>query len=121
MGKATYTVTVTAQRIRSERAGASTGSGDAFANASVIEQRGGSVNWTHRLSPDTNLAANLLRTETKGSDNTQKSTLDTLTLSMSTRLASRTNGTISTRHARYTSPNLSYKENAVIGMVSIQY
>ena len=115
------TITAMAQRVQSDRIGGTTGTGDAFANSSNIEQNGIGLTWAYRLSPHSTINMGALRNKTTSSQSEQKSNLTALTLGLSTRLGARTNATLSARHTDYESNVNSYKENALVGSVTMQY
>lgn len=95
---------------------------DDLSTYSTINQQGMSVNLSHRLSELSNL--NLLGSlqESKGSGTTSIKTTTTLyQVNVSTKLGTKTTGSLSARRSEFDSSTRPYTENALVGTVSFIY
>ncbi|MDQ6679837.1 MAG: TIGR03016 family PEP-CTERM system-associated outer membrane protein [Pseudomonadota bacterium] len=94
---------------------------DDFANSNLVRERGFTVSWAHRLTPQSalNLLASLGRTSgTVGSPST---TLRSVMLNWTNRVGARTNLILGARHAVFDSTSQPYTESAVTANLSFQF
>ena len=95
---------------------------DDTTQSSVIRQEGLALNLSHRLSAMSNLSLLASRQESIGSGNSDvKATNTTYQLGFTTRLGSRTSGSLRARHSIFSSQANPYTENSVIGSISFIY
>ncbi|MCL2524243.1 MAG: TIGR03016 family PEP-CTERM system-associated outer membrane protein [Betaproteobacteria bacterium] len=97
---------------------------DDFSHSSKIRQKGVSLNFSHRLTPLSNL--NIMASRQKSSGNyTGTANLDSRTtlyqISLATKLGKKTTGSLSARHAKYEGNSNSYSENALIATFLYTY
>ena len=115
-------ITFLANRTESQSVLASQSSIDAISQNTTIKQQGFGINLSHRLSEISNL--NLLgsRQESTGTGaNTLKTTTTLYQINLSTKLGSKTTGSLSARRSEFDSSTNPYTENALIGTVSFIY
>ena len=119
------TLTIMASRSENETMLASAALNDDFSNLALttIKQRGLSANLSHKLSAQSNLSFMASRQDSEGSGTTTnlKTTMTMYQASLTTQLGSKTNGSISLRHAEFDSTTNPYTENAVIGTLNYTY
>jgi uncharacterized protein (PEP-CTERM system associated) len=116
------TITFLANRSESQGVLASQSDIDAISQNTTIKQQGFGINLSHRLSQTSNL--NLLgsRQESTGTGaNTLKTTTTLYQVNLSTKLGTKTTGTLSARRSEFDSSTNPYTENALIGTVSFIY
>ncbi|WP_200383701.1 TIGR03016 family PEP-CTERM system-associated outer membrane protein [Rhodocyclus tenuis] len=96
---------------------------DDLSNNSLIQQRGLSLNLSHRLSEVSTLNALVSRQESIGSGGTTdlKTTTTLYQLGFSTKLGAKTTGVVNARRSVSVSNTSPYSENAVIGSVNFVY
>lgn len=113
------TLTVIAARTESTRLSAVVAPDD-LALSPIVKQRTLSVNYSHRLTPQTSL--NLLATHqrTAGDSSTLGSTLKSYNVSVTSRLGLKLTGTLGARRVVSDSA-LPYHENAVTGSINVQF
>ena len=117
------TITLSFTRRDQRGLGPSAGSTDSFSLSNDIRQQGVNLNWLYRLSPlsSISLVATSLRSEglsLTGLDSNQR----TLNLLFSTRVGQNTYATFGARRVHFdNSLNTGYRENAVLGSVSLRY
>ena len=88
--------------------------------SSLIEQKGLSLSLSHQLSPITNL--NFLASRQESIGNGDTSATNTLyQLGLTSKLGSRTSGSLTARQSSFESQNAPRKEHAVIGTISFIY
>lgn len=97
--------------------------GDSFQTSNVINQRGLSMNWSNRLSADSTLAATLMKMDTTGSSSGAglKTTQNTLTVNLSTRVGPKTTASLGLRHTEFDSKTNPYTENALTGTLTARF
>ena len=117
------TVTLTLSRRDQRGFGPIVGAADSFSLSNDIRQQGVNLNWSHRLSMYSSLS--LIATSLR-SEGLSVTTLDTrqrsLSTLFSTRIGLHTYMTFGARRVHVNnSLNTSYRENAVLGSVSVRY
>ncbi len=117
------TVTLTFSRRDQRGLGPTAGSTDSFSLSNEIRQQGTNLSWIHRLSTYSTLSlvATSLRSEglsTTNLDSNQR----VLNLLFSTRVGVNTYATFGARRIQFdNSLNTGYRENAVLGSISVRY
>ena len=115
-------ITLLANRSESQGVLTSQSGLDAISQSNVVKQQGFGLNLTHRLSEISNLNMLLSRQESLGSGaNTIKTTTTLYQLNVSTKLGSKTTGSLSLRRTEFDSTLNPYTENALLGTVSFVY
>lgn len=115
-------ITLLANRSESQGVLTSQSGLDAISQSNVVKQQGFGLNLTHRLSEISNLNMLLSRQESLGSGaNTIKTTTTLYQLNVSTKLGSKTTGSLSLRRTEFDSTLNPYTENALLGTVSFIY
>lgn len=120
------TVTFAATQTESQALSQGTGTGflvnEDFSQASNIRQRGGSINWSHKLTPLSSLTGTFSRMTSTGSGGaTSLETIQKMmNLNFTTKLGPHTNAGLGARHV-ITEGTTSYTENAVTGVLSHQF
>ena len=117
------TVTLTFSRRDQRGFGPTTVGTDSFSLSNDIRQEGVNLSWSYRLSPlsSLSLVATSLRSEALykiGLDSSQR----TVNLLFSTRIGVNTFATLGARRVNFeNSANTGYRENAILGSVSLRY
>lgn len=106
---------------RSEHDGLGTGT-DIFTTSGTVRQRGFSISLAHRLTPQSTLNTVASRQNSSGSSASSLATeLQSLHISVASRLGPRTTASLGARRALFDSTNLSYSENALLGSISLRF
>lgn len=118
-------LTIALVRSHDERLGSFvlTGLSSDFQNNSSIDQRGVNVGWGHKLSAlsSLNVMASQSRSRNAANDVGLETTQKTLSSSISTRLGSRTQGSLMLRRTVFSSSTAPYTENALTGTISVEF
>jgi len=115
------TVTLTATRSQSTRLDTLSIGQDDLNSSAVVNQRGVSVNFSHRLTPDYSLSVVLSQQDTSGVLSTQDNTLRGLNVSVSGKVGHRTSATLSARRIVSSGSSVPYTENALTGNLNVQF
>ena len=115
------TVTLTATRSESTRLDTLSIGQDDLNSSAVVNQRGFSVNYSHRLTPDYSLGVVLSQQDTSGALSTQDSTLRGLNINVSGKVGHRTSATLSARRIVSSGSSVPYTENALPGNLNVQF
>lgn len=116
------TVTLTATRSQSTRLDNTPFAGqDDLKLSAVVNQRGLSVIYSHRLTPDYSLSAALSQQDTSGVLSSQDNTLRGLNVSVSGKVGHRTSATLSARRTVSSGNSVPYTENALVGNLNVQF
>lgn len=96
-------------------------SSDDLSNAVAVRQRGLSVNYAHRLTPDTSL--NVIASTQKSADSqgAQSNSTKSLNVSVSTKLGTQSKAVLGARRVVFESPTSPYTESAVTGTLNVQF
>lgn len=116
------TITFLASQTESQSVLANNSLSDDFAQNNIVNQKGISLAFSHRLSElsDLNLLAS--RQESTGSaSNSNKATSTLYQVNVSTKLSAKTTGSLSARRSEFDSVTNPYTENALIGTLSFIY
>ena len=115
------TVTFFANRSEGSRLDAIAAVNDDLSNSASVRQRGLSVSYAHRLTPEASI--NVLASAQKASDSLglQNTTSKSINVSVSTRLGTRSTGLLSARRVVFESAASPYTENAITGTLNVQF
>lgn len=114
------TITFIATRGESNRLDTLSGGIDDFTRSAVVRQRGFSVNYAHRLTPEYSLAVLVSQQNTTGALAAQDSTLRFINISLTGRVGKR--ATVAMGVRRVVSSGASpYAENAITGNLTVQF
>lgn len=94
---------------------------DSLTNASDVTQRGYSINYNHRLTPDYALAVQWSLQDTTGDVSVQDNTLRSIGLTVSGKIGRRTSTSLGLRRVVADSQTNPYTENALTGQLSVQF
>ena len=115
-------ITFLANRSESQGVLASQSNIDAISQNTTIKQQGFGINLSHRLSEISNLNFLGSRQESTGTGaNTLKTTTTLYQVNLTTKLGTKTTGSLSARRSEFDSSTNPYTENALIGTVSFIY
>lgn len=115
-------ITLLVNRSESQGVIASQSSIDVLSENTTIKQQGFSINLSHQLSAISNLSLLGSRQESTGSGaNTLKTTTTLYQVNVSTKLGTKTTGSLSARRSEFDSNTNPYTENALVGTVSFIY
>ena len=115
------TITFTATRSQSTRLDTLSIGQDDLNSSAVVNQRGLSVNYLHRLTPDYTLGVVLSQQDTSGALSTQDNTLRGLNVNVSGKVGHRTSATIGARRVVSSGSSVPYTENALTGNLNVQF
>jgi uncharacterized protein (PEP-CTERM system associated) len=112
------TVTLVALQTETRRLDTVVAIDDDFANSNVVQQRGVTTTWSHRLTPQSalNLVASYVRT--RGSINSPTTNLHTIGLNWSSQLGPRSSVVLGARHAIFKDVVAPYTESALIAFLN---
>ena len=116
------TVTFSLNRSDAYRLDKIVGSGnDDLSNAAVVRQRGLSISYAHRLTPDTSL--NVIASAQKSLDTVgaQSNSTKALNVSVSTKLGTQSKAVLGARRVVFESPTTPYTESAITGTLNVQF
>jgi len=99
---------------------ASGASGD-LAGANSLLQSGASINLSHRLTPLSAVSVDLSRTRTSGGVADEHTSLQSLTVTWTSRLAERVDLSVSARRSSFDSATDPYSESALIANLRVQF
>ncbi len=117
-------ITFAANRSESESVLASSALNDDLSKSSSVRQQGIAVTLSHKLSEYSALTAVVSRQESNGNSTTNsplKSTVTSYQVSASTRLGTKTSGSLSLRRFEFENNTNPYTENALLGTISFVY
>lgn len=115
------TITFTATRSESTRLDTLSIGQDDLNSSAVVNQRGFSASYTHRLTPDYSLGVVLSQQDTSGVLSAQDNTLRALNVNVSGKVGHRTSATLSARRVVSSGSSVPYTENAVTGNLNVQF
>ena len=116
------TVTFIATRSESNRLDALSTGVDDFSSSSVVRQRGFSVNYSHRLTPDYSLGALVSQQTISGELSLQDTTLRSFNVNVTGKVGRRATASVGLRHVIFIgNGSASYTENAVVGNLTVQF
>lgn len=115
------TVTFLATRSESNRLDTLSTGVDDFATSSLVRQRGFSVNYAHRLTPDYSLGVLVSQQNTSGDLTQQETTLRLLNVNLTGRVGKQATASLGLRHVISSGNAAPYIENAVIGSLNVQF
>lgn len=117
------TLTLALVRTQNDRLGTGLGTGDDFSIASSIIQKGGNINFSHRLSALSSLTVSGTRTRNSGSIGGGLAAYNQKMFSagITTRIGANTNAVLTARRTQFDRSANSYTENAVSGSLLMQF
>lgn len=115
------TVTFIATRSESTRLDTLSTGVDDFTTSSLVRQRGFSVNYAHRLTPDYSLGILVSQQNTSGDSSLQDTTLRLLSVNVTGKVGKQATVSVGVRHVVSSSSTAPYVENAVIGSLNVQF
>jgi len=115
------TITFLLTRTQSNRLDTVSTSIDSLTSADSVTQRGFSVNYSHRLTPEHSLGVLLSQQNTAGSTAAQESTLNSLNVNVTATVGKRTSATLGARRIVSDSLTNPYAETAVTGNLNVRF
>jgi uncharacterized protein (PEP-CTERM system associated) len=116
------TVTFTAQRQMNEQLSSVTAVADDFAISPRIRQSGFSVNWAHKLTPDSSVTVSSQRNKTAGETAALESRLQNWSVLLTTRLAQKTSASLGFRQTSTDrAAGNNFDEQAVTGSLLVSF
>ena len=115
------TITLTATRSEGSRLDSISGVSDDLSNAGVVRQSGLSVNFSHKLTPETALTLLASAQQASSSLGQQETTTNLINVSVSTRLGSHTSALLGLRRVMFESNTNPYTETAVTGTLNVAF
>ncbi len=114
-------ITFFASRSDSRRLDGVTPAGGDLATFGDIQQTAFSANLSHRLTPESSLSLLLSEQRTTGNSGSQSTTLRLVNLNWSSKLGQRSTVSLGARHSVFESATGPYDENAVTGILTMQF
>jgi uncharacterized protein (PEP-CTERM system associated) len=114
------TITFIATRSESTRLDTVSTAVDDFSTSALVRQRGFSVNYTHRLTPDYSMGVLVSQQRTSGVSSLQDATLRFLNVSLTGKVGNRATASVGVRRV-VSSGNSPYVENAITGTLSVLF
>ena len=87
----------------------------------MVRQQGFSANYTHRLSPDSELGVLVAEQKTSGVSSLQESNLKQLNLNLSAKVGKNANATVGVRRVLFDSIAAPYGETAITITLTVQF
>ncbi len=116
------TITFSASRTESRRLDTMSNVADDLGNANLVRQRGFSVSYSHRLTPEAALSVQLQQQVSSGTSGQQDTTLNALNINLSTRLGAKTSTSFGARRNLFDgSAGTAYNESALFGTLNMQF
>ena len=115
------TVTFLATRSTTSRLDTISTAIDDLSNSSLVQQSGFSVNWGHRLTPQSALNVNLAAQNSSSSTGLGDSSTRSASVGLSTRLGQKTTAIVNARRVVSDSSAAPYNETAITGTLSVQF
>jgi uncharacterized protein (PEP-CTERM system associated) len=115
------TITFIATRSESSRLDTLSTAVDDLTKSSLVRQRGFSVNYAHRLTPDYSLGVLASQQNISGVSSLQDATLRLLNFNVTGKVGKQATVSVGVRHVVYNSSTAPYVENAVIGTLIVQF
>lgn len=115
------TLTLIATRSEGTRLDTVSAGFDDFNSSAVIRQRGFSVNFAHRLTPDYSLGVLLSQQNTSGESSLQDTTFRFFNVNVTGKVGKRATASAGFRHVVSSSSTVPYVENAITGNLIVQF
>jgi uncharacterized protein (PEP-CTERM system associated) len=115
------TVTFILSRTATSRVDTVTGAVDDLSNSNLIRQNGLSVNYSHRLTPDTALSVLASTQQSSDSLGLQDNTTNSVNLTVSTRVGPKSTAILGVRRVTADSQTSPYTESAITGTLNVQF
>ncbi len=115
------TIIFLATRSESTRLDMVTTAIDDFSSSSLVNQRGFSANYVHRLSPNYSLSVLASQQETSGTSSLQNSTLRLLNMTVTGKVGKKSSASVGVRRVVSSSSSAPYAETAVFASLTVQF
>lgn len=115
------TITFLATRSESTRLDTLSTAVDDFNTSSLVRQRGFSVNYAHRLTPNYSLGILASQQNTSGDSSLQDTRLRSLNVNVTGKVGKHSSASMVVRHVVSSGSTAPYTENAVIGSLTVQF
>lgn len=115
------TATLTLSQAKTRRLDPFSNVSDDLSGGGVLRQRSGALSLSHKLSQTTSISVSAADQQTSSSTTVLTTDLKTLLGSLNGQLGQRLSYSISLRHARFSSEQKSYRENAVTATLTQQF
>ena len=115
------TVTFMATRSESSRLDIVSSGVDDLTNSSLVRQRGFSVNYSHRLTPDYSLGVLVSQQKTSGESGLQDANLRLLNVNVTGKVSKKTTASVGIRRVSYSGNTVPYEETAVMFNLTMQF
>jgi uncharacterized protein (PEP-CTERM system associated) len=115
------TITFFATSTESSRIDTLSIASDDLSTSSRVRQRGFSVSYSHRLTPDYSLGVLLSQQKTSGDLASQESTLRSINANVTGRLGKKSTASVGARHVISSGSSAPYVENAITGNLNVQF
>ena len=115
------TITFVASRSENTRLDAVSSAVDDFNDSAVVRQRGFSVNYAHRLTPNHSLGVLVSQQRTSGVSNLQDIKFRFVNVGFSSKLGKRAATTVALRHSVSSGAIAPYTENAIAFSLNVQF
>lgn len=115
------TITFTATKTDTSRLDSFSTAVDDLSNAGAVRQTGLSVNYAHRLTPESSMNLTGLNQHSTDSRGLQESTSNSISLGFTTRLGLRSTAAVNARRVIFDSKTSPYNETAISGTVNVQF
>ncbi len=115
------TITFFASRSKTSRLDTLSTAFDDFTTSQIVRQRGFSVNYAHRLSPDYSLGALLSQQHTLGSLNSQDTTLRTILINVVAKVGRQSSASVGLRRTVSGGTGSTYSETAVTANLNARF
>ncbi|WP_210544179.1 TIGR03016 family PEP-CTERM system-associated outer membrane protein [Rhodoferax sp. PAMC 29310] len=115
------TITFFATSTESSRIDALSIASDDLSTSSRVRQRGFSVSYSHRLTPDYSLGVLLSQQKTSGDLASQDSTLRSINANITGRVGKKATVSVAARHVVSSGNAAPYVENAITGNLNVQF
>jgi uncharacterized protein (PEP-CTERM system associated) len=94
---------------------------DDLSGSGQVRQRGYGLTFGHRLNPQTGMSLDLSRQSTSEASSSRISSMQSITLNLTTTFGERSTGSLAARHASFGSTTQPYTENAVIATFGLRF
>ena len=115
------TITLTATRSEGSRLDSISGVSDDLSNSGVIRQSGLSINFSHKLTPETALTLLASAQQASSSLGQQNTTTNLINISLSTRVGTQSTALLGLRRVMFESNANPYTENAITGTLNVPF
>lgn len=115
------TITFLASRGESSRLDVLSSAADDLSTSSRVVQRGFSINYARRLTPDYSLGVLLSQQNTQGDLDIQASNLRSISVNVTGKVGKKSTASVGARHVISSGNSAPYVENAITGNLNVQF